>query len=274
MEILLRFLNVLLPILYFVVTFYYARFFFHNDKKAEKNIPYVLNTTLILHALYIFLRGWSQNHYPLASIPEIATAISFFVTAIYKYIEFRLRVKTSGYFVLVLAFFLQFFSSLFIKNIEHIPEILKSPIFDLHSTFAALGYTAFILSALYSIMYVLLYHDIKSNKFSIIYERLSSLETLSGMIFKTSVLGILFLSLAVIFGHVYLKMKFDTLFKFDLKIFSVYVTWLVYFFIILGRKKLNWPPRAMAYLSIGGLIFIIFSILIVNLFLPTFHKFY
>jgi ABC-type uncharacterized transport system permease subunit len=209
----------------------------------------------------------------MASIFEIATTIAFSTGIIYRYIEFRLKVKTTGYFIMILVFFIQLFSSLFIEKIEQVPEILKSPIFDVHSTFAALGYTALLLSAIYSFMYILLYHDIKTSKFSIVFEKLPSLETLGGMIYKASVLGITFLSIAIIFGHIFLKITYNKIFSFDFKIMSVYFIWIIYFMVILGKKKLNWPPRLMAYLSILGVGFIILSMVIINLFATTFHKF-
>lgn len=273
MASLLRFFSILLPILYFITTFYYGRLFFHDDKHAEKQSSKFLSLTLVLHFLYIFLRGWTQDHYPMASVFEVASAIAFSLGLIYRYIESRLKVKTTGYFILVLIFLIQLFSSLFIEKIEQVPEILKSPIFDVHSTFAALGYTALILSAIYSFMYILLYHDIKSSRFSIIFEKLPSLETLGGMIYKASVLGIVFLSVAILFGHIFLKVTYDRLFSFDFKILSVYFIWIIYFLVIIGKKKLNWPPRLMAYLSILGVALIALSMVFINLFAPTFHKF-
>lgn len=270
----LRFTTIVLPILYFIIVFLYARFFYDNDVKAEKRIDPLFRVTLILHFLAIFGRGWHLHHYPLASVFEIASVVAFALAMIYRYIESRLNNKNTGYFIMILVFAIQLFSSIFIEPVYEIPEILKSPLFDFHSTFAALGYTALILAAIYSLMFILLFHDIKTSRFGILFERLPSLETLSGMIYKSSVLGLTFLSIAILSGHIFLKISYDTFFQADFKIFSVYVVWTIYLLVILGKKAFHWPPRIMAYLSIAGVFLIIISTLLVNLFLTKFHKFF
>ncbi|GAB4173634.1 MAG: hypothetical protein Kow00108_08500 [Calditrichia bacterium] len=273
MESILNFLQIFLPMAYFLTTFYYARFFFHEDPAAEKKLSWLLNGTLILHIIYIASWGLFYNHYPLASIFEVMTVIALFIALIYKYIETRLKIKTTGYFILIMAFILQLSSSVFIKKVDQIPEILNSPLFDFHSTFATLGYSALVISSIYSLMYILLYHDLKSNRFSIIFERLPSLESLAGMIYKSAVLGSVFLTLAIFLGHVFMKQTFNVWFKFDFKILSVYLVWLLYLLEIIGKKKFNWAPRIMAYLSIAGVVIIILSVVVVSYFIPSFHKF-
>lgn len=273
MEFVISFLNTVLPILYFVSTYLYGMFFFRNDDLASKYMSTVLKITVSIHLLDIVLRSWYFSHFPLASVFEAVSVIALAAALIYLYLEFRLKVRTTGYFILVLIFFMQLFSSAFINFTHHIPEILHSPLFVFHTGAAILGYAGFAISFIYSLMYLLLFHDIKSSKFSVIYNRLPSLEVLAGLNYNSAAIGFSFLSVAIIFGSVWSNKVFGEFFSRDPKILVAYLTWVIYGLELLGGNILRWSRRRLAFLSLTGFTIIIFSIVAVNLFLSSFHAF-
>ncbi len=62
--------------------------------------------------------------------------------------------------------------------------------FGLHAGMAILGYSAFAVSAIYGFLFLLLYHDLKSTHFGLIYRRLPSLDVLAKMNIRAAVLGL------------------------------------------------------------------------------------
>src|SRR5258706_265103 len=81
--------------------------------------------------------------------------------------------------------------------------ILWSPLLGLHISAARLGYSAFAVSAIYGLLYVLLYHELKAQQFGIIYKRLPSLEVLSAMNLRAAVFGLACLTLAIAVGSLW-----------------------------------------------------------------------
>ncbi len=273
MEFLISFLNTALPILYFITTYLYGMYFFREDEFAGKLMQPFLRVTILLHLIEIVLRGVYYHHFPLASIYEALSVLALAAALIYLYLETRLRVRTTGYFILVLIFFLQLFSSAFINFTRDIPHILNSPLFAMHTSVAVLGYSGLAISSIYGLMYLLLFHDIKSSRFGVIYNRLPSLEVLSELNYKAAALGFFFLTLAIFMGSIWAFKVFGKVFSFDPKILVAYITWFIYGLQLFGGRFLHWSGRRLAILSVIGFAIILFSMVAVNLALTSFHDF-
>jgi len=273
MEFILNFINTILPMFYFVCTYLYGFYFFKEDVFAAKYMSKILQITVVVHLFEVAGRWWYFDHFPLASIFEAFSVLSLAAVIIYFFLEFRLKVKTTGFFILLIVFVLQLFSSAFINFTRDIPIILRSPLFAFHTSAAILGYTGFTISFLYGLLYLLLFYDIKSSRFSVIYNRLPSLEVLSTLSFNSAVLGFIFLTVAICIGFIWSHLLFNKVLALDPKILVAYLTWIIYGLEILGGKFLQWSSKKLAYLSLGGFVIIVFSMVIVNLFFTSFHEF-
>ncbi len=266
MQFVISFLNVLLPLLYFISAYFYGIYFFRNDPLGEKYMTPFLRLTVFIHLAEIAFRGIYFRHFPLASIPEALSVMALAIVLIYIFVESQLQVKTTGYFILVFVFFLQLFSSAFISFVSQIPEIL-------HTSAAILGYSGLMVSAIYGLTYLLLFHDIKSSRFGVIYSRLPSLEILNEMNYRAALVGFFFLTLAIVLGFIWAKKVFGEFFHLDAKIIVAIITWVVYGIEIFGKRKLGWAGKRLAYISLSGFAIILFSMVAVNLFLTSFHEF-
>ncbi len=273
MAFLISFLNVVLPLLYLVCTYYYAVVFFRGEALAERRSSLFLRLTVLVHLMEVVLRGFYYHHFPLATLFEAATVLALAISLIYLYIESRLHIKTTGYFILILVTFTQILSSAFIDFVKEIPEVLHSPLFIFHTSFAILGYAALAISAIYGLMYLLLFYDIKSSHFGVIYSRLPSLEILNEMNYRAAVLGFVFLTIAILLGAVWTNVLYSQPVNLDPKILIGTLTWLIYGLEIFGKRFLGWAGKRLAYLSLSGFVVILFSMLAVNLVLTSFHRF-
>ncbi|MBN2364520.1 MAG: hypothetical protein EH225_00025 [Calditrichaeota bacterium] len=273
MVFIINFLNTLLPILYFTCTYLYGAYFFRNDDFAEKYMSRILQFTVAIHFLDVILRWYHFDHFPLASIFEALTVIGLAAILVYLYLEFRIKVKTTGFFILVFIFILQLISSAFIDFTESLPEILKNRLFVFHTSAAILGYSGFAISFLYSLMYLLLFHNIKKSRFGVIYSRLPSLEVLSSLNYYSATFGFFFLTAAIVLGGIWANKIWGQFLSTDPKIVVAYLTWFIYGLEIFSGRFLNWSSKKLAYLSMSGFAIILFSMVAVNLFLTSFHEF-
>ena len=177
------------------------------------------------------------------------------------------------YFILNFSFFFQLGSTLFIRDLIEVPQILRSNWFGLHVTSALIGYSAITISAVYGFLYLMLYHEIKANRFGVIYKKLPNLETLERMNFIAITLAFVFLTVAILAGFVWLPQAFTRFSYADPKLLGTIAIWSMYGVGILAKKRGNLHGRSVMVLSICAFAFAIFSMTIINMFFSGFHRF-
>ena len=266
-------LSILLPIFYVIVLIDYALLFFRDDPFAKKTIDILLKISISLHVILIVFRTSVYQHIPIASIFEVFSALALAIILVYLYIEEITRVRTTGLFIMVFVFVFQLISSVFQTMTVEISPLLTSKFFGIHVAFAILGYSAITISAIYGFMYLMLYHDIKSSKFGIIYSRLPSLEVLGNMNYSSALIAFIFMTFAIILGSVWSSMSINTYWNWDPKLISVLITWLIFGAGVCAKKFLGFSGKKIAYISIFGFFVMLFSMIVVNLFITTFHEF-
>ncbi len=274
MPTLINLLDVFLPILYFGTIWAYGKAFFSGLRAAEGLRTPLLMFTLLTHGLTIGLRTAEYHHPPITSVFELLSLLAFTVTLVYAYIEFRLRIKSTGYFILILPFFFQLISSLMIKEVREVQPILRSNLLGLHVSSALLGYAAITISAVYGFLYLMLYHEIKSSQFGVIYQRLPNLETLERMSFSATVLGFLLLTIAIVVGLIWLPQVPEGVSYADPKLFGTVAIWFIYAAGLSAKRLRRWHGRKMMVLSMFGFATAMVSMTVINVFLSSFHKFY
>lgn len=274
MGVFIDIVNVVLPAAYAVVVWTYGKAFFGDLSWAKAAKSHLLQSVLALHFLFLVSRTIEFNHPPVTTIFEILTVLAFCVALAYWIIEIRAHSTETGYFILNIAFFFQFVSSIFIRDLLEVPEILRSSFFGLHVASALLGYSAITISAVYGFLYLMLYHRIKASKFGVIYEKLPNLETLERMSYTGFKMAFLFLGVAILVGFLWLPQTFLEVSYIDPKLVGTIVLWLLYGGGILAKRVGDWRGRRVMILSVCGFWITIFSMSIVNIWFTGFHSFY
>lgn len=265
--------ELVLPALYFLTVWNYAKSFFSGLREAESRKSILLVTTILFHSLYIVVRAIEYRHPPITTIFEILSLIAYTVAVVYAYIEFRTRNNSTGYFILMLPFFFQLCSSIFIKEPTQIPAILRSNLLGFHVSSALLGYAAITIAGVYGVLYLMLYHDIKSSQFGVIYKRLPNLETLEKMSLTATGFGFALLTIAIVVGLIWLPRAIPDFSYADPKLFGTLAIWVIYAMGLLARRIAGWRGKRIMWFSIFGFGLAIFSITVINLFFTGFHKF-
>jgi ABC-type uncharacterized transport system permease subunit len=268
----LSLINTLLPMLYGMAALAYTVDFFRGDPLAIRLARPLLAATVGLHAIYLALRTGLYEHIPLASIYEVMTTVAFAVAVVYLYVELRAKTHKTGMFLLAFSFIFQTLSSAFISNTGSFPAILQSPLFSVHTLSAVLGYTAFAVSAIYGILYLMLYHDLKTSRFGLVYRRLPPLDVLAMMSLRAAVAGVAFLTVTIACGAVWAAQRFPGFWE-DPKFIMTGVVWLVYSAGIAMHYGLGWTGRRTIWFSLFGFALILLSVMAARFWLPSFHGF-
>jgi ABC-type transport system involved in cytochrome c biogenesis permease subunit len=274
LQLLITLLNVILPLLYFALVWTYGKAFFADSLFAERIKTPALLGVVLLHLLYLLLRTVEFDHPPATTAFEVLTILAFSVSVTYLVIEYRSKTKETGYFILNIAFVFQAISSIFIEDLTDVPDILRGYLFGLHVSTALLGYAAMTISAVYGFLFLMLYHQIKANRFGVIYKKLPNLEMLERMNFTAVKMAFILLSLAIVFGFIWLPQAFDDFSYADPKLIGTFIVWGLYGTSIVAKVAAGWNGRRLMILSISGFALALFSLTFINVFFTDFHKFH
>lgn len=267
-------LNLFLPILYALVFAVYTYDFFTEKKFVNNSKRIILFVTLILHALYLISRTIEFDHPPITSKFEIFSIIAFSIGFSYFVLELLTDIRGTGAFIILFSLVFQIISSIFIEHSYIVPEVLRNRLLGLHVINALLGYSGITISAVYGLLYMLLYKNLKSNKFGLIFDRLPSLEILEKLSFFSMVIGFVLLTFAIVIGIIWLPSAFPKFSYFDPKLIGTLFVWFVYGIGILSKLLGSLYGKKVILFSLIGFVVAIMSLIITNTLAKTFHSFY
>jgi len=205
-QVIRSFAEVMLPVQYTITVLMYGFAFFQENPAAKWWKSKLLLITLLLHTVYIGMYTVNNGHCLVTSPFEIMSLIAFTITICYAAIEFISKIKGTGFFLLSLALVFELFSAVTIKfpNDNVFNPILSNLGIGLHITSAIIGYGCIAISAVYGLLYLLMYRDLKRGNLGALYQHLPSLESLERLNAIATVMGFVFLTIAITIGAVWL----------------------------------------------------------------------
>lgn len=267
-------INIILPILYFATLVVYFYDFLKGEKKFVNIKRVFLFITLFLHLIYIVLRTIAFDHPPITNVFEIFTILAITISFSYFLVELISDIRGTGPFIIILSLIFQIISSIYIQDLTQVKEVLRSNLLGIHVISALLGYSGFTISAVYGFLYLVLYKDIKLNKFGLIFNRLPNLEVLERLSMYSAIIGFCTLTIAIIIGIIWLPVAFPHFSYLDPKLIGTSLVWILYAVGITSKVLGNWRGKRLVILSITGFTFAIISTILSNFLAQSFHSFY
>jgi HemX protein len=259
------------PTLYILTWALYGLHFLGKARPWARFARPTFIVTLAMHALYLADFILAHRRIPLASAPEILTVVAFMTGVAYFWVETHTRDLSTGAFLLGFTTLVQFASSGRIVLELQVPDLLRMPSFGIHTGAAILGYSAFAVSAIYGVLFLLLYHELKSTHFGLFYRRLPPLEVLGQMNIRAAVLGLGSLTVAIVAGAVWASRLYPG-FARDPMFLMTLVVWAIYAATIFTWYRLGWRGKRAIYLSICGFVLMGLALVAASAFLHSFHR--
>ncbi len=272
MDSLLSILNHLLPALLAMAWVNYSIYFVRRDPFAQRTATPFLVGTVALQIVYVILLGIHYRHHLMANIYEVLTVIALALSIVYLIVETVHRNKSMGVFVLPIIFGFQLAGSVWIQPEHSLDPILRDPMFGFHTGTIALAYAAFLLSAVYGVMYRVFYGALQAKRFGLFFERLPSLDDLSKMTMGATSTGFVFLSLSLIFGMVWAGRAAPGFWS-DPKFITTMIVWAGYGVAVASHHFAKWTGRRIVNLNLAAFALLFVSFLALRLFFDTFHRF-
>jgi len=267
-------INTLLPFFYMATFAIYFYDFQQGGKKFDNSKRLFLFITLFFHFFYLILRTIVFDHPPITNVFEIFTVLACAISFAYFTLELVTDIRGTGPFIIIISIFFQIISTLFIEDLVEVKEVLRSNLLGSHVISALIGYAGITISAVYGLLYLILYKEIKLNKFGLIFNRLPSLEILEKLSFIAAIIGFVFLTITIVIGIIWMPQAFPDISLFDPKLISTFVVWLLYGFGLINKFTGKWRGKKLIILSIIGFTLALLSTILTNFLAKSFHSFY
>ncbi len=264
----------ILFVCYTILMIFYTRFFINQNIKTQKILPYALGLTIIIHLLYLIHLTLITHRLPLSNIYEVMTSYSFIFLLTYFAIECSIRDKSLGIIIIFIGWVLQFFSNILIDISKSPAEVLTEvTYFQIHVSFTLLAYSAFAISFISSLMYIMLSREIQEKRLGFFFSRLPSLELLDRLSNMAVIIGVVFITIGIFIGIYMATLVWGKKWPLDPKLISVFITWAIYVAFIYLRNVRNWQGTRASILSISGFIWILISFFVFTTLFSKVHAF-
>jgi ABC-type uncharacterized transport system permease subunit len=275
MLVLAKICEALLPLTYMVSLGLYMLAFFRREDVFERWTRPSLLTAITIHTILIGARTSYHGHCLVYTPFEMMTLISFTIALTYLVLEMSTGERGTGVFFVGMALLFQTVSSMFGASLEQYTTnpVLLNIYVGLHISAALIGYTAFTMSAVYGALYLMLFHQIRQNRFNTFYERLPSLGLLELLSARAALIGVVFLTVAIAIAIVWMPDIVPGFHYGDPKMVSTMMIWVVYVLSLLARSFARLDARKVMVMSLIGFIGTIVSMTIVNFIASGFHRF-
>ena len=217
------------------------------------------------------------GHAPLSNFYESLIFFAWTIVLLYLLMEWRLKNRSIGVFVMPVAFLIMAYASIVPgvnQKIEPLIPALQSNWLTTHVLTCFMGYAAFTVAFGCALLY--LWKDKKERaareEKSALTQKLPSLTVLDALIYQSAALGFVFLAIGIITGSVWAHYAWGSYWSWDPKETWSLITWLIYAVMLHARLVRGWRGKRMAIMAIVGFACVLFTYLGVNL-LPSLHSY-
>lgn len=217
-----------------------------------------------------------MGHAPLSNFYESLIFFAWAIVLLYLLMEWRLKNRSIGVFVLPVAFLIMAYASIapgISNRIEPLIPALQSNWLTSHVLTCFMGYAAFTVAFALGIMFFIKkIGEADSSTASVFIRLLPSDYLLDELMYSSVALGFIFLTLGIVTGSVWAHYAWGSYWSWDPKETWSLITWLVYAVMLHTRLVRGWRGKRMAVMAIVGFGCVLFTYLGVNL-LPSLHSY-
>lgn len=259
-------------ILYAVSLVFYFIDYLNKDRIAQRSAFWLLTLVFSMQTIFLILFIIETKRFPILSLFEGIYFYAWLLIILSIVLHLFSKLNYAVFFINIIGFIfmtIHTFAPMQIKK-SSIGDALISELLFIHITFAILSYVAFAMSFVCSILYLLLYRNLKKKKWTKQFGRLPSLkQTATGM--KTGiVIGIPFLFISLVLGMQWAQIALSEWSFFDMKIVGSFFILIVYSFVLFGIHTGRLRGNNHVWANVFAFLFVI-----INFFLgSTMSKFH
>jgi cytochrome c-type biogenesis protein CcsB len=202
-------------------------------------------------------------HLPIRGPYEGITFSAWVIILFYIVIQYKFKTRVFGAFILPFVFVLMVFATLSPKinsSIVPMPEVLQGNYINYHLASCFIGYAAFSISFVFSILYLFKREKRDSNS-NEVKSMIPSRNVLDDISYKMIAIGFVMFTILIATGMFRTRIIWGSYWQWDSVQTWSLICWIVYAVILHGRFTWKWSGRITAVLSIVGFALSIISFL-------------
>lgn len=218
-----------------------------------------------MHTVLLAVITISAGEVPLTS-QVLPSLCAWLVVVVYIYLEVSTRDRSLGVLIVPIVVVLHVLTLTKLLGTEDIQVTgYSGGWFELHVLAYGLAYTAFAISCVGGVMYLMLLSEIQAKHLGFFYSRLPSLEVLNQINNRAATFGFVFLTGGTIASSVW---AFQHLSQFSIwrepVFLPVLIAWVIYAGNVVARWCGGWQGKRAAFLSIMGFVLVILAFPVVG----------
>jgi ABC-type transport system involved in cytochrome c biogenesis permease subunit len=251
----------------------YVGFLSTSNKSLGRLASVLVACGLLLHYLALLERSRWENNVPYNDLYGSLSLFAWLLAATYLGLELFHRERSVGALVMPVVLIVYGISVAWTPAAPvSIPA--GGPLLALHITLNVLGYAAFALSFVLSVIYLIQNRLLRHHRLRSLVWRFPALEVLERMSRSSVGVGLVSLVVGVVFGLMWFNRLQGTYWTGDPKEIITLVILVVYAgYLWLGRSA-TWRGARASILCVVNFLVVLFSYSVVNLYLSGFHRFF
>jgi ABC-type uncharacterized transport system permease subunit len=251
----------------------YAGFLATSRRELGRVASLLVVAGLGLHYLALLERSRFENSVPYDDLYGSLSLFAWLLAATYLFLEVLHRERSVGALVMPVVLIVFALSELRPLAVP-MPLPARGPLLALHITLNVLGYAAFALSFVLSLIYLIQNRLLRHHRLKSIVWRFPALEVLERMSRSSVAVGLVSLLVGMTFGLLWFNRLYGTYRSNDPKAIVTLVILAVYAgYLWLGRTT-AWRGARASVLCVVNFLVVLFSYSVVNLYLSGFHRFF
>ncbi len=269
---LLILLTLAVSLFYIISMTLYGADFFKGNVFAKTYKQPALIVTIVTHIAYIGFLTAPEGYKLSYSSSMLMSMVALTLAVIYMFIEFSTKTDKTGFFILSFSTGAEILASVLLLSSSGNGPAFSGLGIGIHLLAAIFSFSAIAIAGLYSFLYLLLFRQIKNNKFGFLFENLPNLEVLEQLIKHAVAFGFLFLTITLFAGVIGSIQTSEVINLFETRLLALIVIWLFYGASLFIKKLFGWDTIHMAYLLIFLFVLTATLIMLMSIFSPTFHS--
>lgn len=229
---------------------------------------------LVAHYLALLARARVVHAVPYEDLYGSMSLFAWLLALTYLALETYHRERSVGAFVLPFVILWMVAAMAVAPASAPRPAPARGPLFALHVTLNILAYSAFGLSFVLSLIYLLQNHVLRSRNPGRTFWRFPALDVLERITRSSVFVGLLALIFGVAFGFVWEHRLSGRYFSDDPKIIVTLLVLAVYAGYLWASRQASWRGARAALFCAFNFLLVVFSYTLVNLYFTGFHRYF
>jgi ABC-type uncharacterized transport system permease subunit len=254
-----------------MTTTLYGIHFFRESPLAGKLKQPALILTVITHVADLGILTSMEGYRLSYSAYNLLSMVALTLTITYMFIELTTKSDKTGLFVIAFAAVSEIFTSFLAVHSSGTGPAFSGLGIGIHLISSIFGFSSITIAGIYSGLYLVLYRQIRLNRFGLLFQRLPNLEALELLIMHAVGFGFFFLSITLVAGVVEQHATRESINLLEPKLITLIAIWLLYGISLFIKPLFGWDTKHMAVLLIALFVLIMLLLFLMSLVTPTFH---